>query len=87
MEAATLFPVLMAFMLAVLSALGYALYRLSDTLRGLDAPAIPCAQCGEPVLGGANQCPSCGAWRQISSAAAYAAPTGTAGIGSQDGTN
>ena len=87
MEAATLFPILMAFMLAVLSGLGYALYRLSDTSRVLDAPAVLCAQCGELVLGSANQCPSCGAWRQITSAATYAAPTASAPVGSQDGTN
>ena len=83
MEATTLFPVLLAFMVAVLSALGYALHRIADTSPSNEASAVPCAQCGELVSLSAGSCPACGTRRQNASVTAYEGPTASAGVRSR----
>ena len=63
MEATQIFPALLAFMITVLSALGYALHRLSDTPQQNTFPPISdqrCAYCGERRDARGSHCPVCG---------------------------
>ena len=64
MNATNLFPALLALMIAVLTALGYALHRLANTSSQFTLPQTrvwPCAHCGGNLAGGLSHCPLCGA--------------------------
>ena len=64
MDAMTLFPALLALMVAALTGLGYALYRLANTSSQFTLPPThmqPCARCGGSLGSGLSHCPLCGA--------------------------
>ena len=74
MDATAIFPVLLAFMIATLSALGYALHRLAETPHRLSpppAPAAHCTQCGRSLDRSWSHCPGCGMSRELPSAASH----------------
>ena len=60
MDAMTLFPALLALMVAALSGLGYALHRLANTASQFTLPPQymqSCARCGGSLIGGLSHCP------------------------------
>lgn len=62
MDAVTISPALLALMLAMLTALGYALQRISAARNDADAPlppAHPCPTCGQALAVGLDRCPLC----------------------------
>ena len=64
MDAMTLFPALLALMVAALTGLGYALHRLANTASQFTLPPThmqSCARCGGSLIGGLSHCPLCGA--------------------------
>ncbi|KPV54824.1 hypothetical protein SE17_01330 [Kouleothrix aurantiaca] len=74
MDAIPIFPALLAFMIAALSALGYALHRLAEVPHGFSAPPGPaahCAQCGRSLDSSWSHCPRCGTSRELPSAATH----------------
>ena len=63
MDAPQIFPVLLAFMIAALTALGYALRqleRMPHRFTGPPLPIRPCTECGQRLDVGWSQCPTCG---------------------------
>jgi len=63
MDAPQIFPVLLAFMIAALTALGYALQRLERTPNQFIRPPVPtrrCSECGQSLDVGWSHCPTCG---------------------------
>jgi hypothetical protein len=64
MDAMTLFPALLALVVAALTGLGYALYRLANTSGQFTLPPTHmqrCDSCGGGLVGGLSHCPLCGA--------------------------
>lgn len=64
MDALTIFPALLALMVATLAALGYALHRLAEANNNGDAPVSPtwpCPHCGQRLDVAWSHCPMCGA--------------------------
>ena len=64
MDAMTLFSALLALMVAALTGLGFALYRLANTAGQFTLPPThmqSCARCGGSLIGGLSHCPLCGA--------------------------
>ena len=64
MDAMTLFPALLALMVAALTGLGFALYRLANTVGQFTLPPQymqSCAGCGGSLVSGLSDCPLCGA--------------------------
>ena len=64
MDPLLIFPILLAFMIAVLTALGYALHRLAETPNGgnvLSAPVQQCPRCQHALNISWSHCPACGA--------------------------
>ncbi|MEO7910440.1 MAG: hypothetical protein ABIV47_12400 [Roseiflexaceae bacterium] len=64
MDAMTLFPALLALMVAALTGLGYALYQLANTSGQFTLPPThmePCTRCGGSMVGGQSHCLLCGA--------------------------
>ena len=67
MDALYLFPALLALMIAALTALGYALQRISDTSQQFRSSSIPhqaCLECGQLLDAGAKRCSACGTLSQ-----------------------
>ena len=63
MDAMTLFPALLALMVAALTGLGYALSRLANTSSQFTLPSThmqSCTHCGERLVRGLSHCPLCG---------------------------
>ena len=64
MDALLIFPILLAFMIAVLTALGYALHRLAKTPNGgnvLSGSVQQCPRCQHALSISWSHCPACGA--------------------------
>ena len=62
MDAVSIFPILLAFMITVLMALGYALHRLAKTSYSGNLPSVPalkCPQCQQAAMNWSH-CPACG---------------------------
>ncbi len=62
MDALLIFPILLAFMIAVLTALGYALHRLTETPDGgnvLSASVQQCPRCQHALNISSSHCPTC----------------------------
>lgn len=66
MSTAYLLPGLLILMILVLSALGYALQRMSDYQPNTIIPAARCTHCGQSLDLVWNNCPHCGASRHAS---------------------
>ena len=63
MDTIYLFSALLALMITALTALGYALQRISDTSRQFGSLPIlsqPCRECGQRSNAGASHCSACG---------------------------
>ena len=77
MDAPQIFPVLLAFMIAALTALGYALQRLERTPNQFTMPPLPtrpCSECGQSLDVGWSHCPTCGISLQPATTLPGAAP-------------
>lgn len=65
MDATALFATLVGLMVAVLSALGYALHRITQQASGLTSDTQQCPGCGLALPVAAPRCPQCGAaWQE-----------------------
>lgn len=68
MDAMLLFPALLGLMVAALTGLGYALYRLANTASSqFTLPPTHmqlCEGCGARLVDGVSHCPLCGAARE-----------------------
>lgn len=61
MDAVLLFAALVGLMIAVLSALGYALHRITQQASVSTSDKQPCQQCGYAAPMAQPCCPQCGA--------------------------